>query len=157
MTQTSLKTQETKEVVQRYLDPTNDVSFKKVFATEGHKPSLISFLNAILRLQKEDWIKEVDFLPQEEAPLIDGGKKVSFKIEQSSVLLKSKRFPKEKWDVSILIVKFKARYERLPKWHTIMIKKHVFKLDGRRILKRRLVGKKFKCKMRYFEGYNLVN
>ena len=81
MTQTSLKIQENKEMAQRYLDPTNDISFKKVFATEDNKPSLISFLNAILRLKQEDWIKEVSLLPQEESPLIDGGKRVVFDVK----------------------------------------------------------------------------
>ena len=80
MTQADLKIKEKKEIAQRFLDPTNDVAFKKIFATEEHKPSLISFLNAILRLKKEDWIKEVSLLPQEESPLIDGGRRVVFDV-----------------------------------------------------------------------------
>ncbi|MBF5059623.1 Rpn family recombination-promoting nuclease/putative transposase [Candidatus Neptunochlamydia vexilliferae] len=54
----------------RYLDPTNDVSFRKLFGTEGHKPLLISFLNSILSLEGERRIKRVDFLPKDQAPLI---------------------------------------------------------------------------------------
>lgn len=56
----------------RYLDPTNDVAFKKLFGTENHKSLLISFLNAILGLENKRRIKSVELLPQEEAPQIKG-------------------------------------------------------------------------------------
>jgi predicted transposase/invertase (TIGR01784 family) len=52
----------------RYLDPTNDVAFKKLFGTEDHKPLLLSFLNAILGLEGSKKIKVVQFLPQEQIP-----------------------------------------------------------------------------------------
>ena len=81
MNNASVKIKEDKAVAQRYLDPTNDIAFKKVFATEEHKPSLISFLNAILRLEEENWIKDVALLPQEESPLIDGGRRVVFDVK----------------------------------------------------------------------------
>jgi len=58
----------------RYLDPTNDVAFKKIFGTEDHKPLLISFLNATLSLSGENAIKSVDFLPKEQVPLIHDNK-----------------------------------------------------------------------------------
>ena len=48
----------------RYLDPTNDVAFKKLFGTEKHKPLLISFLNAILALTGDHRIKRIEFLPK---------------------------------------------------------------------------------------------
>ncbi len=54
----------------RYLDPTNDVSFRKLFGTEEHKPLLISFLNSILALEGGRKIKQVEFLPKSQAPLI---------------------------------------------------------------------------------------
>ena len=56
----------------RYLDPTNDVSFRKLFGTEEHKPLLISFLNSILELQEKRQIKEVELLPKDQAPRIKG-------------------------------------------------------------------------------------
>ena len=59
----------------RYLDPTNDISFKKLFGTIEHRSLLISFLNAILNLQQEKRIKEVKLLPKEQAPLIKETKK----------------------------------------------------------------------------------
>ena len=62
------------KLVGRYLDPTNDLAFKKVFGTEEHKPSLISFLNAILSLENEKRIVTVDFLPKEQIPIVGEGK-----------------------------------------------------------------------------------
>lgn len=58
----------------RYLDPTNDIAFKKLFGTECHKPLLISFLNAILSLEGHRRIKQVDFLTKDQAPLIKESK-----------------------------------------------------------------------------------
>lgn len=49
------------EIMSRYLDPTNDVAFKKLFA---QKERLISFLNAILNLKVGYRIKEIQFLPK---------------------------------------------------------------------------------------------
>lgn len=58
----------------RYLDPTNDVAFKKLFGLEEHKPLLISFLNSILNLQNKRKITHVELLTREQAPHIAGGK-----------------------------------------------------------------------------------
>jgi len=58
----------------RYLDPTNDIAFKKLFGIEQHKPLLMSFLNAILSLEGDHRIKEVEFLTKEQVPLIKGEK-----------------------------------------------------------------------------------
>jgi len=54
----------------RYLDPTNDISFRKLFGTEEHKFLLISFLNSVLNLEGNRKIKKVDLLPKDQAPLI---------------------------------------------------------------------------------------
>ena len=54
----------------RYLDPTNDVSFRKLFGTEEHKSLLMSFLNSVLSLEGDRKIKEVQLLPKDQAPLI---------------------------------------------------------------------------------------
>ena len=54
----------------RYLDPTNDISFLKLFGTEEHKPLLISFLNSVLQLEGDRKIKQVALLPKSQAPLI---------------------------------------------------------------------------------------
>ncbi len=54
----------------RYLNPTNDVSFRKLFGTKEHKNLLISFLNSILSLKGERRIQKVELLPKDQAPLI---------------------------------------------------------------------------------------
>ncbi|GAB5412343.1 MAG: Rpn family recombination-promoting nuclease/putative transposase [Chlamydiales bacterium] len=66
--------EEERQTVGRYLDPTNDLAFKKVFGTEEHKPSLISFLNAMLSLPEGKKIYEVEFLTKEQIPLRSDGK-----------------------------------------------------------------------------------
>ena len=53
----------------RYLDPGNDIAFKKLFNKEDHKSLLISYLNAILELEGRRKIKSIEFLPQEQIPL----------------------------------------------------------------------------------------
>src|SRR5437016_1401587 len=62
----------------RYLDPTNDVAFKKVF---GDKSRLRDFLNAILRLPEGFKIKELDFIPTEEVPDLGQGKRSIFDLK----------------------------------------------------------------------------
>src|SRR3990167_2848108 len=58
----------------RYLDPTNDVAFKKLFGSEGHESLLISFLNAILELKGDEEIKKIQLLPKDQAPMIKEAK-----------------------------------------------------------------------------------
>ena len=65
----------------RYLDPTNDISFLKLFGTEAHKPLLISFLNSALQLEGERKIKEVALLPKSQAPLIKDAKSTVLDIK----------------------------------------------------------------------------
>jgi predicted transposase/invertase (TIGR01784 family) len=62
----------------RYLDPTNDVAFKKVF---GDKERLKDFLNAILRRPEGFKIIELDFVPQEEIPDLGQGKRSIFDLK----------------------------------------------------------------------------
>ncbi|HQS83687.1 MAG: hypothetical protein B7Y25_01830 [Alphaproteobacteria bacterium 16-39-46] len=54
----------------RYVDPANDVIFKKIFSD---KDRLIDFLNAVLRLETGKKIKKIDFIPQEELPSFKSG------------------------------------------------------------------------------------
>ncbi len=54
----------------RYLDPKNDIAFKKIFGTEKNKDILIHFLNDILVKQGENRIKEVNFLNPIQPPEI---------------------------------------------------------------------------------------
>jgi predicted transposase/invertase (TIGR01784 family) len=52
----------------RYLDPKNDLVFKKIF---GHHPKLLkSFLNAVLPLPPESMIENLEYLAAEQTPVI---------------------------------------------------------------------------------------
>mgnify|MGYP002628543092 FL=1 len=46
----------------KFLDPKNDVAFKKIFGSEKHKDILIHFINDVLELKDNDQIYEVEFL-----------------------------------------------------------------------------------------------
>jgi predicted transposase/invertase (TIGR01784 family) len=50
----------------RYLDPKNDLTFKRIFGE--HPALLINFLNAVMPLESDRQIVEVEYLPSELAP-----------------------------------------------------------------------------------------
>jgi len=56
----------------RYLDPKNDLTFKRIFGE--HPDLLIAFLNAVMPLAPERLIKEIEYLPSEQVPEIPGKK-----------------------------------------------------------------------------------
>ena len=62
----------------RYLDPTNDIAFKKLFRD---KVRLIDLLNNILRLQDNYKIIELWFIPVEQMPLFIEGKRSIFDLK----------------------------------------------------------------------------
>ena len=55
----------------RYLSPTNDFAFKRLFGSEDHKPETISMLNSFLRLEGDERIKRIEFLDKEQLPDTD--------------------------------------------------------------------------------------
>ena len=56
----------------RYLDPKNDLTFKRIF---GEHPDLvIDFLNSIMPLSEDQLIKEIEYLPTEQVPDVAGKK-----------------------------------------------------------------------------------
>ena len=56
----------------RYLDPKNDLTFKRVFGE--HPDLLIGFLNSVMPLSSDRLIREVEYLPAEQVPDIAGKK-----------------------------------------------------------------------------------
>ena len=62
----------------RYLDPTNDVAFKRVFSDERR---MMDFLNAILRLPEGEKIETLDFVPNEQVPDLGQGKRSLFDLK----------------------------------------------------------------------------
>ncbi len=58
----------------RYLDPKNDLAFKKVFGAEKHKRIPIDFLNAVFHLKNDNTIVDLEFLNPKQTPEIDARK-----------------------------------------------------------------------------------
>ena len=58
----------------RYLDPKNDLAFKKVFGQEKHKRIPIAFLNAIFNFSGKDEIIDLEFLDPKQPPEIEARK-----------------------------------------------------------------------------------
>ena len=58
-----------KNIQEKYADPTYDSTFKMLFASEKHKNLLIDFANSLLGFTEEEKIIKVD-LKREEAPLL---------------------------------------------------------------------------------------
>ena len=56
----------------KYLDPKADITFKKIFG--NHPERLASLLNALLPLSEEEQIREVEYLPTELVPELEGHK-----------------------------------------------------------------------------------
>ena len=65
------RTKRPDETMSRYLDPTNDVTFKKLFSNEAR---LKDFLNQVLA-PKWGTIEKLDFISQEELPATHEGKR----------------------------------------------------------------------------------
>lgn len=55
----------------RFVDPTNDVAFKKIFGNEQQKEVLISFINAVLNLTDEKEVVDIQILNPYQAPRIE--------------------------------------------------------------------------------------
>ena len=54
----------------KYLDPRNDLAFKRIFGSEKHKRVPIDFLNAVFHLTGEEEIVSLEFLATVQAPEI---------------------------------------------------------------------------------------
>lgn len=54
----------------KFLDPKNDIAFRKIFGSEEHKDILIHFINDILELRGNDQIEDVEFLSTIQDPEI---------------------------------------------------------------------------------------
>jgi len=58
----------------QFLDPRNDVAFKKIFGSEAHKQVTISFLNSILEKTGAQAIAEIQFLNTEQKRILHNKK-----------------------------------------------------------------------------------
>jgi predicted transposase/invertase (TIGR01784 family) len=55
-------------MITKYLDPKNDVAFKKIFGTEKNKDILVHFLNDMITFREGSHIQEVTFLKPNQDP-----------------------------------------------------------------------------------------
>ena len=55
----------------KFVNPRNDVAFKKIFGNEAHTEILLSFLNAVLDLTGDKEIQEIELLNPYQAPRLD--------------------------------------------------------------------------------------
>ena len=58
----------------KFVDIKNDIAFRKIFGNENRKEVLISFLNAVLLLENDKKIVDVDILTPYQLPDLKGGK-----------------------------------------------------------------------------------
>lgn len=56
--------------ITKFLDPKNDIAFRRIFGSEKNKDILIHFINDVLELKGSNRIKEVTFLPTIQEPEI---------------------------------------------------------------------------------------
>jgi predicted transposase/invertase (TIGR01784 family) len=61
-------------MLSRYLDPKNDLAFKKIFGAEQHKNIPMDFLNAVFNLESDRRIIDLEFLDIRQAPKIEARK-----------------------------------------------------------------------------------
>jgi predicted transposase/invertase (TIGR01784 family) len=61
-------------MISKYLDPKNDLAFKKIFGQEKHKRIPIAFLNAVFNLTDADEIVDLEFLTTVQPPEIEARK-----------------------------------------------------------------------------------
>ncbi len=54
--------------ISKFLDPKNDVAFRRIFGTERNKDILIHFINDVQGLTDGERIKDVTFLPTIQEP-----------------------------------------------------------------------------------------
>src|SRR5262245_8064659 len=54
----------------KFLDPKNDIAFKKIFGTEKNKDILIHFLNDVITFKSKSSIQSVSFLKPTQDPEI---------------------------------------------------------------------------------------
>lgn len=57
-----------------FADPKTDFAFKRIFGSEEHKDVLIAFLNAMLDLDPEHRITDVELLSSEQRPMVEAFK-----------------------------------------------------------------------------------
>ena len=97
------------DMITRYLDPTNDVAFKKVFED---KTRLMSFLNSILKLKDSKKIIDLEYISPETLPDFGIGKRALFdlKVRDASGAIYVVEMQNRKQDSFLKRVQFYSSY-----------------------------------------------
>ena len=64
-----------------FVDPKEDIAFKKIFADEHHPAVIISFINAVLGLEGQECIEQIKILNPYQVPTIKGLKSTVLDIQ----------------------------------------------------------------------------
>ena len=101
--------EEATEMITKYLDPTNDVAFKKVFED---KTRLMSFLNSILKLDGIKKIIDLEYISPETLPDFGIGKRALFdlKVRDASGSIYVVEMQNRKQDSFLKRVQFYSSY-----------------------------------------------
>ncbi len=96
-----------------FLDPTNDMAFKKIFGNENRNHILISFLNSILQVPMDRQITGVTLLNPNQAPQLPGAKESILDVrchDQSGAeyIVEMQVMPEEFFDKRVLYYASKA-------------------------------------------------
>src|SRR5581483_9967553 len=101
-----------------FLNPINDLAFKKIFGNENKKYILISFLNSILRLTGQEQITEVTLLNPNQAPQLLGAKETILDVRcqdqtGAGYIVEMQVLPQEFFDKRVLYYAAKAYSQQL--------------------------------------------
>lgn len=102
----------------QFLDPTNDLAFKKIFGNENKKYILISFLNSILQLPAHEQITEVTLLNPNQAPHLPGAKETILDVRchdqtGAEYIVEMQVLPEEFFDKRVLYYAAKTYSQQL--------------------------------------------
>ncbi|MCR5455835.1 MAG: Rpn family recombination-promoting nuclease/putative transposase, partial [Bacteroidales bacterium] len=67
-------------IYERFINFYTDFAFKKFFGTPANKEFLISFLNALLKLEGDEEIKDVKHLNTEKLPIVESDRKAIYDV-----------------------------------------------------------------------------
>jgi predicted transposase/invertase (TIGR01784 family) len=69
----------------QFADIKNDIAFRKIFGNENKKEILISFLNAVLKLEGTSKINDIEILNPSQLPLVMGAKSTILDVKAKDV------------------------------------------------------------------------
>ena len=78
--------------ITKFLDPKNDVAFRRIFGSEKNKDILMHFINDVLELKNNDKVQEITFLPTIAVPEIAAKKQSAVDVLCKGPVLRTRPF-----------------------------------------------------------------